>query len=266
MMSFDELKIIADKIKPFAKQVYLHLYGEPLLNKDIFLMTQYVSKFSRVNISTNGQLINTEIAEKLIISGVTDVIVSIDGVTQDVYEMYRVGGDIKKALSALEILVSANQLYGNHVNILPQFIVFRHNEHQIDQFKKICRSLGLKPQFKAPFIANNSFFQRSSDHQYWRKYFTNFGRYCSALSKDCDTIRSAMTILLDGSVVPCCYDYQGMHSFGNIFQQDVLDIWKSPQYYKFRYDAYWGKIPKFCIDNCLMYYYDGESVKCEEAV
>ena len=265
MMSFNDLKIIADKIQPFAKHVYLHLYGEPLLNQDIFLMIEYVSKFSPVNISTNGQMINSDMAEKLILSGVTDVIVSIDGVTQDVYEKYRVGGDVERAFNALEKLVYFNQINGNHVNIMPQFIVFQHNEHQIDQFRKICGSLGLKPQFKAPFIANKSIFQRSSDRQYWRKFFSNYKKYCTALSKDCDSLRSGMTILLDGSVIPCCYDYQGSIPFGNIFHEEVLDIWNSQKYYNFRYTAYNGKIPKFCMDNCVMYYYDGECAKCEDA-
>lgn len=258
MMTFTELKIIADKIKPFAKLVYLHLYGEPLLNKDIFLMIEYVSKFSSVNISTNGQLVNSEVAKKLILSGVTDIIVSIDGVTQDVYEKYRIGGDVVIAFNALKELVYYNQIYGNHVKILPQFIVFQHNEHQIDQFREICRSLGLKPFFKAPFIVNKSLFQRSSHHKYWREYFSNFEKYITALSKDCDSIRSVMTILLDGSIIPCCYDYQGAISFGNIFQQEVLEIWNNPTYYSFRYETYNGEISKFCTDNCLMFYYDEE--------
>lgn len=33
-MSFERFKIIADKIRPYAKYLYLHIWGEPLLNKD----------------------------------------------------------------------------------------------------------------------------------------------------------------------------------------------------------------------------------------
>lgn len=258
LMTFAEFQIIADKIKPYAKYVYLHLWGEPLLNNDIFLMIEYISTVSHVNISTNGQLVNKEIAEKLILSGVTDIIVSIDGVTQEVYEKYRVGGNIQKAFGALENLVYYNKKNGKHVNIIPQFIVFKHNEHQIHHFEHICKTLGLVPSFKSPYISKKSHLQRSTYPHYRRKEFSNSHKYSEALSKECMAVQSSLTILIDGSVVPCCYDFQSNIIFGNIFQDDIIDIWNCPECYNFRYNLYMGRTPKFCLNNCLMFYYDGE--------
>ena len=37
-MKFDQFKIIADKIRSYCKYLYLHLWGEPMLNNDIFDM------------------------------------------------------------------------------------------------------------------------------------------------------------------------------------------------------------------------------------
>ena len=54
-MRFEQFKVIADKIRPFCKYLYLHHNGEPMLNKDIFKMIQYSSSFTGTNISTNGQ-------------------------------------------------------------------------------------------------------------------------------------------------------------------------------------------------------------------
>jgi MoaA/NifB/PqqE/SkfB family radical SAM enzyme len=255
-MTFDQLTVIADKIRPYADYVYLHIWGEPLLNQDVFRMVKYISKFSRLNISTNGQLVDDEIAEKLILSGVTDIIVSIDGVTQDIYEKYRVGGDVRKAFKALDLLCRYKEKNNANVNIIPQFVVFKHNEHQTKQFKDICESYGLTPNFKSPYINKNSYFERPTDHRFWRSQKTNYEQYCIDLAKECQDVRSVMTILLDGSVVPCCYDSQGELVFGNLFKQDVLEIWNSQKYYKFRYNIYCDRIPKFCIDNCLMFYYD----------
>ena len=96
-MRFDQFKIIARKIKPYCDYLYLHIWGEPLLNRDIFRIIAYASDFTKTNISTNGMLITPEIAEKLIQSGVTDIIVSIDGVSQGVYSRYRVGGRVENA-------------------------------------------------------------------------------------------------------------------------------------------------------------------------
>ena len=54
-LSFDRFKIVADKIRPHAKFLYLHLWGEPMLNREILEMTRYASTFVPTNISTNGQ-------------------------------------------------------------------------------------------------------------------------------------------------------------------------------------------------------------------
>ena len=66
-----------------------------LLNKDIFQIINYASGFTKTNISTNGNQITEENAQKLIQSGVTDIIVSIDGVSQAVYENYLFMGGIE---------------------------------------------------------------------------------------------------------------------------------------------------------------------------
>ena len=91
LMNFEQFKIVADKISSFCKLLFLHLWGEPMLNKDIFKMIEYASAFARTNISTNGQAMTVEKAEQLILSSVTDVIFSIDGVSQEVYEKYPIG-------------------------------------------------------------------------------------------------------------------------------------------------------------------------------
>jgi hypothetical protein len=64
-MQFKQFKITADKIRPFCKHLYLHIWGEPLLNKDIFQMIEYASTFTSTNISTNGKSMTEEKAERL---------------------------------------------------------------------------------------------------------------------------------------------------------------------------------------------------------
>ena len=103
-MTFIKFKLIADKIRPYCKYLYLHIWGEPMLNNDIYQMIEYASTFTRTNISTNGKSMTDKNAEMLIRSGVNDIIVSIDGVSQNVYEKYRVGGSVQKAINSLKML------------------------------------------------------------------------------------------------------------------------------------------------------------------
>ncbi len=263
VMSFERFKIIADKIRPFAKYLLLHMYGEPMINKDIFKIIRYASEIAPTNISTNGMAMTEEMAENLITSGVRDLIVSIDGYTQETYALYRRGGDIKKAFAALEMLQRSNIRNGRKVNIVPQYVVFRHNQHEVLAFAEYCKSLELFPSFKAPHLRPPTPYENSEIPQFIRKQYPDRASQLKAM-RDCSDPREVFTIHMDGSVIVCCYDYNGQTTFGNIFEQDVMEIWNSPNYKKFRWDIVSGNAPKFCIDKCLLYIVP-EPVKAQSA-
>jgi MoaA/NifB/PqqE/SkfB family radical SAM enzyme/predicted SAM-dependent methyltransferase len=256
LMSFESYREIADKIRPYARYVYLHIWGDPMLNPDIFEMIRYTSAFAGTNISTNGQSLNREKAQELIRSGVSDVIVSIDGATQEVYQQYRVGGDIGKAFRALALLVEENRLQGGKVNIIPQFIVFEHNQHEMDLFSRRCAELGLSPAFKAPYLRkSDSRFAYCDTPAFQRPHYQDLASLQNAMS-GCPNPREVFTVLRDGSVVACCHDYAGATSFGNIFQEEVISIWTSPAFEKFRGAVTCGKAPEFCQKNCMTWFLD----------
>ena len=255
---FDTFKRIADKIRPHAQYVYLHVWGEPMLNQHIFDIIEHTSQFARTNISTNGNSLTEDKAARLIASGVSDIIVSIDGVSQEVYEKYRVGGDVKKAMRGLMWLQRERLRQRRPVTLMPQFIVFEHNEHERDAFASMCRAIGLEPSFKPAYIAlDDSTFKPATDPQMRLKRHASIGEQREAM-KACGDPREVFTILSDGSVVVCCHDSNAKTTFGNIFEEDVMTIWNSPRYRKYRSDIITGNAPSFCVDNCLSYQREGQ--------
>jgi MoaA/NifB/PqqE/SkfB family radical SAM enzyme len=252
-MTFQKYKILADRIQPFATYVNLHLWGEPLLNKDIFEMIRYTARFATVNISTNANLLTERMAEDLILSGVRHLIVSIDGATQKTYAKYRVGGDLSRVLEALGWLTKYNHLHGKRVRIVPQFVVFRHNEHEIEDFRQLCSSYGLVPSFKKPYVGVESRFAHSRWEHYRRKRVDDVAEFRCLAATDCRSATDTMTIMVDGSVGICCYDSNGEMVFGNVFEQNVLEIWHSPACERARYNIFVGSSPVFCTENCLLY-------------
>jgi len=263
LMSFAQYKIIADKIAPYAEYVYLHIWGEPMLNPDIFRMIEYTARFAKSNISTNGQSMTPAMAERLIHSGVNDIIVSIDGATQETYEQYRVGGSLGKAFEALEMLQHFNSKSGNRVNIAPQFIVFKHNQHQMEEFSKRGACFGLEPYFKAPYIRKkDSRFQYSDFPEYARPHFPNTESLKSAMA-GCSAPKDVFNVLVDGTVVACCHDYGGFTNFGNIFTGDIMEIWNGATMGEFRTALASGNTPDFCLAKCMTYFLD-EAVNAPE--
>ena len=255
ILKYDDFLTVVEKIRPYARYVYLHIWGEPTMNKRIYDMISLVREFALVNISTNALLLNKEKCQKLIESGVSDLIVSIDGVTQEVYEQYRVGGDVKTALESLVYLNFFNRKAGYLVNTKPQFIVFRHNQHEAVIFKQFCESLGLKPEFKAPYLRGDSKFQKSDIEKLHRPTFSDVDELRKMMST-CDDPRSVMTILNDGSCVVCCHDYEGQTTFGNIFEKSVEDIWHSRDYAAYRGRVCSGDAPDFCVNECMTWTLD----------
>ncbi len=252
-LSYDNFKVIADKIKPYCNYLYLHLWGEPMLNKDIIEMIKYSAGFSRTNISTNAILLDEKKAESLITSGVSDIIVSIDGYTDEVYKKYRVGGEVEKAFNGLKLLAGYNRKYGGRVNIAPQFIVFKHNQHEMNDFARACEEIGLRAEFKAPYLrSDDSMFEVSDIPRFVRPEYNDLDTLKNAM-RECVNPRDVFTIHLDGSVVICCHDYDKETCFGNIFEESVEDIWNKPEYRKFRWDIFSGNAPGFCLEKCMTY-------------
>jgi predicted SAM-dependent methyltransferase len=198
-------------------------------------------------------MLTERLAEELITSGVTDIIVSIDGITQKVYEQYRVGGNLQKALNGLKYLVRYRDKYSANVNIMPQFIVFKHNQHEIDKFTDYMNKLGLKAFFKPPYFRHeNSNFELADDAQYHRPQFDTISELKNAMS-ECINPRDVFTVQINGDVILCCHDYNKSTFYGNLFEQSVEEIWNSPKYRLDRWKIISKRAIDYCINNCMTY-------------
>ena len=69
--------------------------------------------------------------------------ISIDGTTQEVYEKYRVGGNLEKVFDNLKKLIARKKLYKSNTKIHWDFIVMKHNAHQVEEAKKMASDFGV---------------------------------------------------------------------------------------------------------------------------
>jgi MoaA/NifB/PqqE/SkfB family radical SAM enzyme len=120
--------------------LYLIFYfqGEPYLNPDFLTMVKYAhDKGIYTATSTNAHYLTDEKAKQTVESGLDRLIISIDGTTQDVYQQYRVGGKLDKVLEGARNIVKwKKELKSKTPFIFFQFLVVKHNEHQIEEVKK----------------------------------------------------------------------------------------------------------------------------------
>ena len=238
-MHFDLFTKTIDQIKDYCVWLTLYSWGEPFLNKRIHEFVAYAhQKNIATIISTNlNKPLSPEMAENIIRSGLDVMIISIDGVTQEVYQVYRVGGQLDRVLDNINLLVQKKRELGYTTPHLEwQFIVMQQNEHQIEDARQLAGQLGVDSLvFKKVDFPHGMDDPKEAerwlprDHpEYHRedpfnKPFQENGQRCWRLW------RSAV-VNWDGGFAPCCYLTDKVEDFGDASVNTIEEIWNNPKY------------------------------------
>ncbi len=246
-MSLNEFKHIIDQIKGKTEKIIFFNYGEPFINKQAPEMIKYaVDSGIEVITSTNGMFFDTDdICERVVKSGLNEIILCLDGIDQKTLEIYRKGADLEKIINGFERLQNAKKkLNSKKPKVELQFILMKHNISQQDKVielaKKInadifvLKSCGIstsEPNFEElsqkylPDCESNNRFYKDANGR-WRPK--------GERKNQCQRVLHSAIIICDGSVVPCCYDLLSENVMGNIFEQSLKKIWNSKKYDNFR--------------------------------
>ena len=224
--------------------LYLIFYfqGEPYLNPDFLEMVKYASsKKIYTATSTNAHYLNDENAKKTVESGLDRLIISIDGTTQDIYQQYRIGGNLDKVIEGAKNIVKwKKKLNSSTPFVFFQFLVVKHNEHQIEDIKQLAKSIGVdEVRFKTAQVydyENDPNQLIPSIEKYSRYKKNSAGKFTpkNKMANRCWKLWHANVITWDGIVAPCCFDKDASHQLGNLKNEPFKNIWQNQQYKKFR--------------------------------
>ena len=239
-LSFELFKNVLDQIGDKILYVTLYAQGEPFLNKDINKFIKYAKdKGVYVNTSTNAHFFTTkEQAVSVVKSGLDSMIISLDGVTQESFSYYRRGGELQTVLTGIKNLVKAKKEYNTRTPFLYlQFLVMKHNEHEIPEIKKLAKELDVN-RLLIKTIQVHSL----EEAKEWLPQNEKLKRY--HVTSDSFTVKQGkgicprpwLTTLIDwdGLVVPCCFDKNGEFPMGNVSTSDFDSVWSSKNYQNFR--------------------------------
>lgn len=243
-LSFDNYKVIIDKIAPFINTVLLYYMGEPFLNKDIYEIIAYTkAKRIFVKICTNGVELDPV---KVLDSGLDEIQFQIGGIRQETHELYRKGSDLSGILGNLGKLTAEKKkrrLSGENVatKIYLGLIVMKHNEREIEGFLQLASSLGVDGvRTEAPCVRDmeqaDAFLPR--DKRYWLYDIDSFYRgvlkHKDYKPNHCRWIYYSITVTWEGDVIPCCRDVNALYPMGNLLRGDMCDIWNGKKFKDFR--------------------------------
>ncbi|HLA52285.1 MAG TPA: radical SAM/SPASM domain-containing protein, partial [Flavitalea sp.] len=224
--------------------LYLVFYfqGEPYLNPEFLDMVRYASlKRIYTATSTNAHYLNDENARKTVESGLDRLIISIDGTTQQVYQQYRVGGNLEKVIAGAKNIVAWKKRLGSRKPfVIFQFLVVKPNEHQVEEIKILAKEIGVdEVRFKTAQVydyANDPNNLIPETQRFSRYKRDKEGRYQlkNKMSNHCWRLWHATVITWDGMVVPCCFDKDATHRLGDLKGTPFRDIWNNRDYKSFR--------------------------------
>ena len=234
-----------ETIDQLSKELlYLVFYfqGEPYLNPDFLNMVQYASAQKIYTAtSTNAHYLTDEKAKQTVESGLDRLIISIDGTTQQTYQQYRVGGNLDKVLKgAANIVKWKKELNSRTPFIIFQFLVVRHNEHQIEDVKKLAKEIGvddvwLKTAQVYDFENDpNNLIPTNNKYSRYKKEADGKMKFKGNNSNHCWRLWHDPVITWDGAVVPCCFDKDAQHKLGSLKDQSFKQIWNNKNYRQFR--------------------------------
>ena len=238
---------------------YLVFYfqGEPYLNPDFLDMVKLASsKKIYTATSTNAHYLNEENARRTIESGLDRLIISIDGITQEVYEQYRIGGNLDKVLEGTRNIVKwKKELKSKTPFIIFQFLVVKPNEHQLEGIKKLAAEMKVDDVwFKTAQVYDyekdpNRLIPSIDKYSRYRK--TNNGNeFKGKLANHCWRLWHDPVITWDGLVAPCCFDKDAQHKLGDLKQKSFKEIWNNEEYKKFRSAILKGRKHIDICSNC----------------
>jgi radical SAM protein with 4Fe4S-binding SPASM domain len=206
--------------------------------------------------STNGHFLNERNVNEIIMSGLNHLVISMDGTDQQTYEKYRVNGDLETVIKGIKELVAAKKAANSNTPFIElQFLVMRHNEHQMKQMREYAKQAGInKLSFKTAqvynFDATSTIIPTLKSKSRYRQ--TSGGKWVMAnkIRNRCHRIWSSLVITWDGKVVPCCYDKNADHQTGNLLDEPLSEIWKNQHYTDFRRQVLKNRPENVICRNC----------------
>lgn len=222
-LTVDEFSALAQKIRPYTEFLYFHLMGEPLLHPELktFLDISHSLGF-RVIITTNGTLLNDASDMLLCSPAVFKISISLhsfEANNNNSINYFENCFDFAEKASDKGI-ITVFRLWNNGGESLM-------NDSIYDLLK--ARFDGEWAQNTKGIRIRKKLFIEVGDKFDWPLHSK-----MSTQSITCFGLKDHIGVLCDGSVVPCCMDYDGNYVLGNLFEQDLGTIINSEKALLFR--------------------------------
>jgi len=221
VMSFGDFeKLVRECADKGLRELHLQGFGEPFIDKEITKKIRLAAELGipELFLVTNASLIDEELAEEIVQSGLHRIKISFYGTNYKEYESIHEPLKYEHVRKNIKALARAKRrLNSKTPRIAVQYI---GSLHKFVKFTLQWFRYAL-PQFNIPH-----------NYAYGKKYvkvkIDKQDRRCPMVA------RPILQVLWDGRVVPCCYDFNARYVLGNALKTSIEQVWNSQGYRRFR--------------------------------
>jgi sulfatase maturation enzyme AslB (radical SAM superfamily) len=138
---------------------------------------------------------------------------SIDGASAETYRVYRVRGDFDRVIANIATINRWKEKYRSPYPYLRwQFVVFRHNEHELSKARTMAEELGMRFFAKLSWtdtgaLADAERVRREAGAASRAEFEERFGRdYAQSI---CHQLWDRPQVNFDGKMLGCCRNFWG---------------------------------------------------------
>jgi len=118
-------------------------FGEPTFHKDILYMIGQIKSLGvKVEMITNGTLLDENMIKGLFKNQLDTLWVSFDGTEENVFESIREGANFKNVVKNLKFLKKFNKNSEHKIKVGIAFVVMKKNINQLANIDKLARTIG----------------------------------------------------------------------------------------------------------------------------
>lgn len=214
-------------VSEYDPSIQLWNYGEPFFHKEINEIIKSIDQnFSYCSISTNGHFMNKQLAELIVESGITEIIFAIDGLTQESYGKYRIGGSLETVISNMKKVIKQKEKSNSNIEITVQFLILKHNFSEIPKLGDFFYPIGVdKINAKSVMMMTEKSEKELIDLSKQYLYLNYPGERYNILNDEfyvkgkknryCPVIDNSFVITTDEDILPCCWDYKSEYPLKN---------------------------------------------------
>lgn len=220
-MDLEIFKHITDEHTRLAsnpKILFPAAVGEPMLDKRIFEFISIASKkYSSVAMFSNASLLNLERGKRLFDSGLNEIMLTLHGLNEQSYTQ----------------ITGYSHYHEVKENIMNFILLNEKNDKKIRIFLDIYSDTNAEEQNNDDLVQlarNSDVFlnlQPMSDTHNWGG---SVGKEVYYRANKCHRMKEQFGVLHDGSIVPCCIDYNGEYVLGKYPENSLEEVFSSEKY------------------------------------